>query len=168
MANFDGIRGQKIIYLFRKYSERTTVTGLNVAYVSDNSKSISSNADTVATKDGNFSPGQTPEITLSASAYVKKGDELVDKLKAALLNSEMLEIWEANLDEPGTNSGKYKGTYYQGYITGLTLNSTAEEWANYDLEFTMNGKGADGDVTVPSSIVEEADYVFADATVATQ
>ena len=168
MANFDGIRGQKIIYLFRKYSERTTTAGLNVAYVSDNSKSISSNADTVATKDGNFSPGQSPEITLSASAYVKKGDELVDKLKSALLNSEMREIWEANLDEAGTTSGKYKGTYYQGYITGLTLNSTAEEWASYDLEFTINGKGADGDVTVPASIVEESDYVFADSVQAQQ
>lgn len=163
MANFAGVKGQRIIYLFRKYSERTTKAGLNVAYVSDNSKSISSNADTVATKDGVFNPGQTPEITISASAFMKVGDTMIPDLKDALINSDMLEIWEANLDEPGTQTGKYKGTYYQGYITSLTLNSTAEEWASYDLEFAVNGKGADGDVTVPASIVDEADYVFADS-----
>lgn len=165
MPNFDGVKGQKIIYLYRKYSERSTKTGLNVAYVSDNSKSMSSNADTLATKDGTFSPGQTPEITVSTTAYMKKGDEMLDTLKSALLNNDLLEIWEANLDLPGTATGTYKGTYFQGYISSFNVNSTAEEWVEVDMDFTINGKGADGDVTVPASIIAQADYVFADATI---
>lgn len=165
MPNFDGVKGQKIIYLYRKYSDRGTKTGLNVAYVSDNSKSMSSNADTLATKDGTFSPGQTPEITISTTAYMKKGDEMLDTLKSALLNNDLLEIWEANLELPGTATGTYKGTYFQGYISSFNVNSTAEEWVEVDMDFTINGKGADGDVTVPSSIIEQADYVFADATI---
>lgn len=166
MATYDGVKGQKIIYLYRKYSERTTKAGLNVSYVSDNGKNMSSNADTLATKDGTFSPGQTPEITISSTAYMKKGDEMLDTLKSALLNSDLLEIWEANLELPGTATGTYKGTYFQGYISSFNVSSVAEEWVTVDMDFTINGKGADGDVTVPASIIAQADYVFADATIA--
>ena len=73
-----------------------------------------------------------------------------------------MEIWEANLDEEGSASGTFKGRYMQGYLTEMTLTSSAEEHVEYETTFAINGSGAKGDVTVTTEQQEIASYVFKD------
>ena len=164
MSAFTGVKGEKLIYLYRKYSARTTGAAAAVAYVSENSKSISANNDAINTKDGVFRTAGTPETTINATAYFKKSDTALEDLKDALLNSDLMEIWEVNLEEAGTASGTYKGTYFQGYVSSFEVTSTAEEWVEASVSFAINGKGAEGDCTVSPSIIDETSYTFADTT----
>ena len=78
-------------------------------------------------------------------------------------NNEIVEIWEANLAEPvGEGTNKFKGTYYQGYLSEFTKTSSSEEHVECETTFKINGSGADGDVTVSVEQQEIAAYVFAD------
>ena len=86
------------------------------------------------------------------------------KLEDALDNDELIEIWEANLDEAGTTTGTYKGMYFQGYLTEIERNSNAEDMVEVSTTFGINGTGKRGDVTVTADQQAAADYVFKDST----
>ena len=171
MSNFnlqlfaEAVQGKKIVYLFRVLDEAATADGVAMAFVTENSISMSKDADSTATKDGSIrTPGEM-EIEISATAILAKGDELYSKLKAAMMNDELIEIWEANLDEPASGGdNKFKGTYYQGYLTEFEKSSSAEDFVEVSTTFGINGTGADGDVTVSVEQQEIASYVFADTT----
>ena len=80
-----------------------------------------------------------------------------------MLNNELIEIWEANLAEPvGENSNKFKGKYFQGYLSEVSRTSSSEEAVEISLTFAVNGTGAAGDVTVSAAQQELAAYVFTD------
>jgi len=206
------IRGKKMVYLYRPYATRTTATGAILSFVTDNSRSVSTNSDTTMTKDGPIQTPEDPDITITSTSYLPKGDTMIDTLEDTMLNNGLVEAWEANLDEPiltytltedtavvagktyytrsgsspnyvytpvenpttanigtyyeGTPSGKFKGIYYQGYITDLEISSPADDFVQIDIDFTANGKGARGEVTVTAEQQEVADYVFADTTTA--
>lgn len=82
-----------------------------------------------------------------------------------MLDDELMEIWRANLEEAGTGANKFKGTYYQGYITSYDESATADGYVEVSLEFAINGEGVDGDVTVTAQQQEEAMYAFSDTVV---
>lgn len=161
----EAVKGNKIVYLFRILSEAATSDGVTLAFTTENSTSMSKDADSTVTKDGIIrTPGET-EVEITATAILAKGDTMYGKLKAAMKNDELIEIWEANLAEPaegGTN--KFKGTYYQGYLTSFEKSSSAEDFVEVSTTFAINGAGADGDVTVSAKNQEIANYVFADST----
>lgn len=160
----EAVQGKNIIYLFRILSEAATADAVAMAFTTENERSKSKDADVTATKDGSIrTPGAT-EIEISATAILAKEDDLAEKLETAMDNDELIEIWEVNLDAPGTGDGKFKGTYYQGYLTEFTLTSSAEEHAEYECTFAINGNGAKGDVTVTAEQQEVATYVFKDTT----
>lgn len=160
----EAVQGKNIIYLFRVLSEEATADAVAMAFTTENERSKSKDADVTATKDGSIrTPGAT-EIEISATAVLAKGDTLAEKLEAAMDADGLIEIWEVNLEAPGTSEGKFKGTYYQGYLTEFTLSSSAEEHAEYECTFAINGNGAKGDVTVSAEQQEIATYVFKDAT----
>ena len=74
----------------------------------------------------------------------------------------MIEIWEANLAEPAeAGNNKFKGTYFQGYLTEIEYTANADEFVEVSLTFGINGTGADGDVTVTTQQQEQA-YAFVD------
>lgn len=159
----EAVQGKKIIYLFRPISKEATNDAVAMAFVTENERTKSKDAETTATKDGTVrTPGAT-ETEISATALLAKGDTLADELEDAMDNDEIIEIWEANLDEPsGAGSNKFKGRYYQGYLSEFTLTSEAEGHAEYETTFAINGKGAKGDVTVTAEQQEIANYVFKD------
>lgn len=68
----DAIKGNKVIYLFRKKSEAASKAAYVIAFTSDNSLSISKDADTVVTKDGTLRVPSEADITVSATALLKK------------------------------------------------------------------------------------------------
>ena len=170
MKNFDlqlfaeAVQGKNIIYLFRILSEAATNNAVAMAFTTENERSKSKDADVTATKDGSIRTPGASEVEISATAILVKDNDLAEKLEEAMDNDEIIEIWEVNLDAPGTGEGKFKGTYYQGYLTEFTLTSSAEEHAEYECTFAVNGSGAKGDVTVSAEQQEVASYVFTDTT----
>lgn len=160
----EAVHGKKLVYLFRVKDDEATEDGTVLAFTTENSISISKDSDTTATKDGAIrTPGEA-EIEISATAILAVGDTMYDKLKAAMLEDKLIEIWEANLAEPAeSGENKFKGTYYQGYLTEFEKSSSAEDFVECSTTFAVNGTGADGDVTVSTEQQAVADYVFTDS-----
>lgn len=162
-ATAEAVQGKKIVYLFRIFG--ATGDAVAMAFTTENERTKSKDADVTATKDGSIRTPGASEVEITATALLKKGDDLAEKLEDAMDNDTLIEIWEANLDEPGTGDNKFKGRYYQGYLTEFSLTSSAEEHAEYSTTFAVNGIGAKGDVTVSAAQQAVAGYVFTDSIV---
>ncbi len=158
------VKGSKLVYLFRVKKNAATETGTLLAFVTENSRSTSIDADATVTKDGTIRTPGTPEITISSTSILPKGDLIVDKLEAAALAGDVVECWEANLEAPGTAQNTFKGTYYNGYITSVEKTSSAEDSVEVSIEYAADGKGATGDVTVTAEQQAVASLVFKDTT----
>ena len=156
------VSGKKIVYLYRLLSKAQSETGSLLAFVTENGRTKSRDADTTATKDGSVRTPGAVETEITCSSLMAKGDKMIDKLEGALDSNEIIEIWEANLEEPGTGTNKFKGAYFQGYLTEFEKNSNADESVEISLTFGINGTGVKGDVTVTTAQQEMASYVFKD------
>ena len=158
----EAVKGKKIIYLFRKKSDEATKDGTAMAFVTENERTKSKDADSVVTKNGTIRvPGEV-ETEITATAILAVGDTLADDLEDSMDNDELMEIWEVNLAEPA-EEGKFKGRYFQGYLTEFSLSSSSEDHAEYGTTFAVKGKGEKGTVTVTAEQQELAEDVFADA-----
>lgn len=158
----EAVKGKKVVYLYRVYESAATTDGAVIAFTTENSRSVSVDADSTVTKDGTIRTPSDPEIEISATSILQKGDTFINTLETAMKANKLMDIWEANLEEPGTGQNKFKGTYYQGYLTDFEKSSNAEDFVEIQLTFGINGKGADGDVTVTADQQEAANYVFVD------
>lgn len=157
------VQGKRIVYLYRIASKAATVNGTALAFTTENSRTMSKDADSVATKDGSIRTPGTSEVEISATSILAKGDTLLDDLETAMDNDELMEVWEANLDEPAEEGdNKFKGKYFQGYLTEFEKTSSAEDYVECSLTFGINGSGASGNVTVTTEQQEVAAYVFKD------
>lgn len=159
------VKGKKIIYLFRLLENAATAAGVNIAYTTENSKSMSRDSDQTETKDGPVSTPGTLETTVSATALLSVGGTgmTFEDIQDAIIADKTFEIWEANLEDAGATTGKYKGLYMQGKCTSCELSSSAEDNAEADIEWAIDGTPQKGDVTVPSAIIAAAAYTFKDA-----
>lgn len=146
----EAIAGKKIIYLYRIMSKEKDHDATAIAFTTENERTKSKDADTTATKDGTVRTPGTAEVEITASSLLKKGDQFIDELEDALDNDQMMEIWEVNLEEEGTdgNEGKYKSKYFQGFLTELDQTSSAEDNVEISLTFGINGNGVSGYATV--------------------
>lgn len=160
------IAGKKIIYLYRLLEDAAKEAGTQIAFVTENGRTKSKDADSTATKDGTIRTPATAEVEITCTSILSKGDTMLDKLESALDNDKLIEIWEANLDEPvASKSDKYKGTYFQGYLTEIERTANAEDMVEVSLTFGINGAGAKGEVTVTAKQADTASYTFTDTTV---
>jgi TP901-1 family phage major tail protein len=161
----EAVKGTKIIYLYRILEEAATTDAAIIMFSTEDSISMSKDADSTATKDGAIrTPGEM-EIEKTGTSILAKGDVMYGKLVKAMKEDKLIEIWEANLEEPASEGGnKFKGTYYQGYLTEFEKTSSAEDFVECSTTFGINGTGVDGDVTVSAAQQEMANYVFADTT----
>lgn len=161
----EAVSGKKIVYLYRLHKEIAKETGTQLAFVTENSRTKSKEADSTATKDG---PVRTPgvaEVEIECTSILSKGDKFIDKLEDAMDSDDLLDIWEVNLDEPAeSGENKFKGIYYQGYLTELEKTSNAEDMVEISTTFGINGTGKRGDVTVTKEQQAIAGYSFVDST----
>lgn len=160
----EAVQGKKIMYLFRPLSTAAENDAVAMAFTTENERTKSKDVETTATKDGSILTPGAVETEITATAILAKGDDMADGLEDAMDNDEIMEIWEVNLAEPAETGGKFKGRYFQGYLTEFSLASSAEEHAEYSTTFAVNGNGVKGDVTVTAAQQEAANYVFADST----
>ena len=164
----EAVQGKKLVYLYRVMDESASSTdGAILAFTTENTRTKSKDADSVATKDGSIRTPGTAEVEISATSILSKGDTMIGKLEEALDSDTLIEIWEANLEEPAIGGeNKFKGKYFQGYLTEFEISSSAEDYVECSLTFGINGSGVDGDVTVTTEQQEEASYVFVDTQAA--
>ena len=159
----EAVQGKNIVYLYRIQSEAAKQDGVALAFTTENERTKSKDGDSTVTKDGSIRTPGAIEQEITATSILAKGDTLVGKLEDALDNDELIEIWEANLSEPADGgNNKFAGRYFQGYLTEVSLSSSAEDHVEVSLTFAINGKGAKGDVTVSAAQQEIANYVFTD------
>ncbi|MCL2865624.1 MAG: phage major tail protein, TP901-1 family [Lachnospiraceae bacterium] len=158
----EAVEGRKIVYLYRLYKDAISAEAQGIAFTTENSRSISKDAESTPTKDGTVRTLGIAEVEISCTSLLARGDEMIEKLEDAMVNGELMEIWEANLDEPATGADRFKGKYFQGYLTSFEKSSNSEDGVEISLDFGINGTGQRGDVTVTKLQQEMADYVFAD------
>jgi TP901-1 family phage major tail protein len=163
MFGSTAVSGKKIVYLFRVLDEAANKAGATLAFTTENTRTKSKDADTTVTKDGTIRTPGAAEVEITATALLAQGDTLIDELETAMDENKLIEVWEANLDEETTEgTGKFKGAYYQGYLTEFEKTSNAEDFVECSLTFGINGDGVKGDVTVTAEQQEIANYVFTD------
>lgn len=160
----EAVAGKKIVYLYRVMKDAASLAGAGLAFTTENSRTKSRDADATSTKDGVIrAPSGGGEVEITASSILSKGDTLLESLEGAMDDGEIIEIWEANLDEPIENqTNQFKGKYFQGYLTEFELTSSSEDMVEVSLTFGINGTGAAGNVTVSEQQQAIADYVFRD------
>lgn len=112
------VQGKRIIYKFRRYSQRVTDDAWALAYVTENERTLSVDADSTITKDGPVRTPSAPEQEITATCLLRTGDARIDEIEDAALNNELFEIWEANLDEPVNDT--YVQTSDSALVTGKT------------------------------------------------
>ena len=158
----EAVSGKKVVYLYRVLNSAATKAGATLAFTTENSRTKSKDADSTETKDGAIRTPGAAEVEITATSILAKGDTLIEELEEAMDGDDLIEIWEANLEEPGTGENKFKGRYYQGYLTEFEKTSNAEDFVECSLTFGINGVGVKGDVTVSAEQQEIAAYVFTD------
>lgn len=161
------IKGNRIIYLYRILKDAATDDATAVAFTTENNKSKSRDSDTVTTKDGTIRvPGEVETEISTTALFASENDAMIDKLEKALDDGDKVEIWEVNMDKPGTsdNASKFAAKYFQGYVTNFELSSNSEDHAEASLDFGIEGKGVDGYATVTDEQQELAAYVFKDTS----
>lgn len=159
----EAVQGKKMVYLYRIQKDAATADGTILASTTENGCSKSKDADSTATKDGSIRTTGTAEVEITTTSILAKGDRMIDKLEDAMDHDDLIEVWEANLSEPAdSGENKFKGMYFQGYLTEFEKTSSAEDYVECSLTFGINGSGKRGDVTVTVEQQEIADYVFAD------
>lgn len=157
----DAVSGKKLVYLYRIKSKAATADGVALAFTTENERTKSKDSDSVVTKDGAIRVPGASEVEITATSLLAKGSTFIDDLEDAMDNDEIIEIWEANLDE-SAGEDKFKGMYFQGYLTEISRTSNAEDHVEVSLTFAVNGNGVRGDVTVSAEQQEIANYVFTD------
>ena len=159
----EAVSGKKMVYLYRIKSKAATEDGVALAFTTENERTKSKDSDSVITKDGAIHVPGAVEQEITATSLLAKGSTFVDDLEDAMDNDELIEIWEANLDEPeDEGENKFKGMYFQGYLTEVARASNAEDHVEISLSFAINGSGKRGPVTVSKAQQEIAAYVFTD------
>lgn len=159
----EAVAGKKIVYLYRILSTKKDHDATALAFTTENERTKSKDADSTVTKDGTVRTPGAAEGEITASSLLKKGDEFIDELEAALDDDEKMEIWEVNLAESQASStDKFKAKYFQGYLTEIDKTSNAEDNVELSLTFGLEGKGVDGYATVTAEQQEVAAYIFAD------
>lgn len=163
----EAVQGKRIIYKYRLLEDASKEDAYALSFVTENSTNITADSDSTQTKDGTIRTANAPEIEIQSTSILAKNDTKLDKIKSGCLNNKLFEVWEINLDRPGSTSGKYHGTYYQGYCSEHDGSSDADDLAQLELTFSINGKGADGECTVTDAELEAASYVFTDTVKST-
>ena len=160
--------GKKTVIMLRVLEKESAAAAALVPFGTTDSENISADSDTTVTKDGIITSPGTASVELSKEALMSHnsadpdGTTTIDDLKDAMKNRKKVEAWVVNLSRPGTTSGKYLGTYYQGYLTSFEVEAAAEDLVTVSMDYSAEGVGADGECTVDAATQQMASYVFTD------
>lgn len=75
------ISGKKLVYLFRVAEDSKIENAGALAFVTENERTTSKDADSTQTKDGNVRTPGAAEIEITSTSLLPKGDKMIDKLE---------------------------------------------------------------------------------------
>lgn len=162
-TELQAVRGIDVFLLFRLLKDADTASAGKLAFQTDHDHGKTKDGDSTPTKDGPIRVPGTLDISFSCTSILSLGDPMVEKLEDALDNDDIVEIWEINKAEANPE-GKFKATYYQGYVTGFNKSPGAEGVVELSLDFGVNGTGAKGFATLTDDQSTIVQYAFRDTT----
>lgn len=159
-------QGVDIILLYRLLKDEKQQAAWKLAFQTEHEVGLSRDSNSEPTKDGAVQSLSQLEYSFSATSIVSVGDKHIKELRQALIDGDLLEIWEINKAEKGTgdNADKYAATYYQGFITEFSQTANTEDAVELSLEFAINGIGQEGFATLTDDQAEVVQYNFKDTT----
>ena len=157
----EALQGKNQILLWRLLKDATKTAGAKLAFQTEHSVSKSRGTDTTITKDGPIVTGGGFEEEVPFSCIMAKDDPVVDLLNTAILENEILEMWEVNITDEGA-AGKYPGKYRQGLLSELNETKNAEDLVELDGTFVTNGTAKEGEVTLTAEQAAVVQYAFRD------
>lgn len=160
----EALKGIDVILLYRLLSKSSEGPAWKMAFQTEHENGLTRESEATVTKDGNVHTLSPVEYDFSATSIVAKGDTHVNEMKKALLDGEIVEIWEINKAENGIgeDADKYKATYYQAYVSEFTPNATAEDNVELSLAFAVNGVSQEGYATLSEDQAKVIQYTFKD------
>lgn len=156
------IYGKDKILMFRLYSQRTQANATKLALQTSHTWKYEAKSDSTDTKDGAINSPATPVATLEINA-ITSADDVNKMLKQAVLNSELLEVWEIDLSQPvADQEGKYAATYAQGYMQSWEVPAEVGKLAELKTEMNIDQIPQEGIATLTSEQESEIQYAFQD------
>ena len=167
MAQITPARGANRIMLLRPFSLRHEVTAGRMAFQTSHEKSLSRDAESTITKDGNINSLSELEVEYSLETLLAHNDVVREKIYDAFLNGELIELWDIDKTEPTTVGGtQFPATYFQGYITEWSESAGAEDSVEISMSVAINGTGVRGNATLSVEQATVVQYEFADTVIA--
>ena len=165
----EATQGKQVILLVRRLDEAKTKAAAKPLFQIEHTISYERSLDTTQTKDGAVNSDGGLEVTLSLTGLASKDDEN-EYMKKAVKDGAIMEFWSVDLSQKGTsdNANKYKAEYMRGKVASWEVPYNAEDLVEISTEANIDGVPQEGYATVEASIIEKAQYVFADTTVASQ
>lgn len=157
-------KGIDVILLYRILKNEKDGAAWKMAFQTEHSNAKSRDNEAVPTKDGPLQNMAPIVYEFSATSIIAKGDTYIDELDDAFDAAEIIEIWEIDKAEKGTekNSDKFKATYFQGYVSSFSKTSNSEDGLALEMEFAINGVGQKGYATLTEEQANVVSYVFKD------
>lgn len=161
----EATQGKQVILLVRRLDEAKTKAAAKPLFQIEHTISYERSLDTTQTKDGAVNSDGGLEVTLSLTGLASKDDEN-EYMKKAVKDGAIMEFWSVDLSQEGTegNVGKYKAEYMRGKVASWEVPYNVEDLVEISTEASIDGVPQEGYATVESSIIEKAQYVFADTT----
>lgn len=161
----EATQGKQVILLVRRLDEAKTKAAAKPLFQIEHTISYERSLDTTQTKDGAVNSDGGLEVTLSLTGLASKDDEN-EYMKKAVKDGAIMEFWSVDLSQKGTsgNEGKYKAEYMRGKVASWEVPYNVEDLVEISTEASIDGVPQEGYATVESSIIEKAQYVFADTT----
>lgn len=165
MADLTAKQGKDIILLYRLLNKATEEAAWKLAFQTDHSNEKTRDYNTTATKDGPVGALAEIEYSLSATSIAANGDPHLDEMDDAMDNGDIIEVWEIDKAEKGTddeNKGKYKAKYLCAYLTSFSYEPNSEDALELSMEFGVLGRPQKGYATLTDEQADVVQYVFKD------
>lgn len=152
--------GKNRILMFRLYKDRNKEGATKLALQTKHEWKYEAKSDSTETKDGSINSPATPTVTLDIEA-ISSLDELNTMLKNAVVQSEMLEVWDINYGDK-KSEGKYGATYARGYMTSWDVPSEVGKLDELKTSMNIDQIPQDGEATVTADQEKAIQYAFED------
>lgn len=165
MADLVAKQGKNIILLYRLLDKATKEAAWKLAFQTEHSMEKTRDYNTTPTKDGMIGSLATVEYSLSATSIAASGDSHVTAMDDAFDDGKIIEIWEIDKEEKGTEEAdkdKFKAKYLRAYLTSFSYEPNSEDALELSLEFGVFGKPQSGFATLTEEQADVVQYAFKD------
>lgn len=155
--------GKNKILLFRRFEDRHKEQATRLVFQKEHTLAFNRAIDRFVTKDGSVvKPGEL-ETSISITAVQSVNDPTAEMLQQAVVEGEMLEVWEVNLDpEAKDEEGKFPSIYARGYLDSWEMPAGAEGEAEISTNFIIDRKPQRGYTELDKELEEAIQYDFHD------